>query len=163
MASTPIIQTPSLSTIGMSLQYAIEATAGTRPTTGYSQIHGIKEFPEMNPSPETIDTTTTDELEYKKSIPGLKDLGGALAFKGNLTQSFLDEWTALMTAFDTGKKDNKKAWFAVVIPDLTDATYFTGEPSALGLSGGSVASVLETTGYVTPTNEPKKFPKPTTI
>ncbi|MEG2769288.1 MAG: hypothetical protein RR902_00550 [Oscillospiraceae bacterium] len=156
-----ITQTPALSTIGRSLVWAVEATADTRPTTGYKQIHGIKEFPEMNPTPETIDTTTTDNTEYKTSIPGLKDLGGALAFKANLTESFILEWDEMYTAWKTGKAAGKAMHVAVVDVGLAKATYFTAEPSLLGLPGGGVAAVLETTGYLTPTGEPKLEVKPT--
>ena len=40
-----------LSTAGVKLLYAAEATAGTRPTTGYKEISEIKSIPELNPEP----------------------------------------------------------------------------------------------------------------
>ena len=51
------------STAGMWLAYASEATAGTRPTSGYIKISEIKSIPSFNPSPETIESTTLEEEE----------------------------------------------------------------------------------------------------
>lgn len=150
-----------LSTAGITLQYAVEATAGTRPTTGYTIIHGLKSTPSLNPAPETLETTTFDATVYKTYIDGLKDLGGALEFTFNLTQNLLDTWDELMTAYEEAKTSGKAVWFTIVIPGLTESVYFTGNPSNMGLPETSVSSVLETTNYITATNEPNFFAKPT--
>lgn len=151
----------NLSTAGVQLQYAVESTAGTRPTTGYTRIKGIKSTPSLNPSPDALETTTLDELEYKTYIDGLKDVGGAIEFTFNLTEELMTAWDTLMTAYETGKTTGKATWFTIVVPGLTDSFYFTGNPSAMGLPETSVNSVLEITNYITPTNAPEKFAKPT--
>ena len=53
-----------ISSIGIKVSYAFEAVAGTRPTTGYTHIEGIKEIPELNPAPDTLETTSFDNLKY---------------------------------------------------------------------------------------------------
>ncbi len=151
----------NLSTAGIFLAYAVETTAGTRPTSGYTRITGAKSTPSLNPSPETLETTTLDETEYKTYIDGLKDLGGALEFTFNLTEELISQWTALMTAYTPAKADNKATWFTIVIPGLTNSFYFTGNPSDMGLPETSVSSVLEITNYITPTNAPASYAKPT--
>lgn len=151
----------NLSTAGVQLQYAVETTAGTRPTTGYTRIKGIKSTPSLNPSPDALETTTLDELEYKTYIDGLKDVGGAIEFTFNLTEELMTAWDTLMTAYETGKAAGKATWFTIIVPGLTDSFYFTGNPSAMGLPETSVNSVLEITNYITPTNAPEKFAKPT--
>ena len=138
----------NLSTAGVQLHYAVEDTAGTRPTTGYTRIYGAKTTPSLNPSPETLETTTLDETEYKTYIDGLKDLGGALEFTFNLTEELIEAWDTLMSAYETGKADGKATWFTIVIPGLTESFYFTGNPSNMGLPETSVSSVLEITNYV---------------
>lgn len=153
----------NLSTAGIQLLYAVETTAGTRPTTGYTRIYGAKTTPSLNPSPETLETTTLDETEYKTYIDGLKDLGGALEFTFNLTQDLIDSWDALMTAYETAKAANKATWFTIVVPGLSESFYFTGNPSNMGLPETSVSSVLEITNYITPTNAPEKYAKPTNV
>lgn len=149
----------NLSTAGVQLLYAPETTAGTRPTTGYTRIKGIKSTPSLNPSPDTLETTTLDELEYKTYIDGLKDIGGALEFTFNLTEELYDAWEGLMTAYETAKTTNKAMWFEILIPGLTNAVFFTGNPSAMGLPETEVSAVLETTNYITPTNAPEWLAK----
>ncbi len=144
----------ALSTAGVTVGYATEATVGTRPTTGYKIIPDIKEIPEMNPEPETLETTTLAATEYKTYIEGLKDLGGALSFLANYTTELETEWSALVTAYNTAKTSGKSIWFEVKHPQLTKSVFFTGQPSAMGLPGMSVNSVLETNLYITPTNAP---------
>lgn len=152
---------PRLSTAGMTLQYAVEASAGTRPTTGYIEIPEVKSMPSFNPSPNTIDSTTLKETEYMTYAQGLKDLGGALEYGANLTEDLIDAWETLMTAYEDAISENKQVWFAVVHPQLTDATYFVGTPAPLGLNEASVGSMLETTLYITPNSAPEMAAKPT--
>lgn len=150
----------NLSTIGVQLHYAVEATAGTRPTTGYTRIYGIKSTPSLNPAPDTIETTTLDELEYKTYVDGLKDLGGSLEFTFNLTEELITKWDELMEAYETAKASNLRTWFVIVVPGLTEAFYFPGNPSAMGLPETSVNTVLEITNYITPVGAPVKEAKP---
>lgn len=149
-----------LSTIGVQLHYAVEETAGTRPTSGYTRLYGIKSTPSLNPAPDALETTTLDELEYKTYVDGLKDLGGALEFTFNLTESLITAWDNLMTAYTTAKAAGKRTWFVIVVPGLTQAFYFPGNPSAMGLPETSVNTVLEITNYITPVGAPVKAAKP---
>lgn len=145
-----------LSTAGIKLGYAVEATAGTRPTTSssYTFLSEIKEIPEINPEPSQLETTTLDETEYRTYIPGLKDMGSALGFLMNLTQDSKTAWETMVTASVTGKVAGKATWYVIQIPGITECVYFGGEPSSLGVPGASVDAVLEATGYVTPTTAP---------
>lgn len=153
----------NLSTAGIQLLYCVETTKGTRPTSGYTRIYGAKSTPSLNPSPETLETTTLDETEYKTYIDGLKDLGGALEFTFNLTEDLVNAWDTLMSSYETGKAEGKATWFTIVVPGLTESFYFTGNPSNMGLPDASVSSVLEITNYITPTNAPEKYAKPTDV
>lgn len=145
----------NLSTAGIYVAYAVETTAGTRPTENYKRLTGAKSTPSFNPAPETLETTTLDETEYKTYIDGLKDLGGALEFTFNLTQALIDEWDALMNEYETAKEGGKRTWFEIVIPGLTEALFFPGNPSEMGLPEASVSSVLEITNFITPVGAPE--------
>lgn len=153
----------NLSTAGIHLYYAVEETAGQRPTakSAFKDLEGVKSIPSMNPAPETLETTTLNETEYKTYVDGLKDLGGALEFTFNLTQALVEMWEELMEAYEAGKEANKATWFFIDIPGLTEGLYFTGNPSAMGIPEASVSSVLEITNYITPTGAPEKAVKPT--
>lgn len=139
-----------LSTAGVSIRYAAEATAGTRPTSGYTAIPCIKSIPDLNPEPSSLETTTLDATEWKTYIPGLKDPGGALSLTANNTEAFHTAWGELVEAAATAKETGKVIWFAVVVPGLTKSFYFAGEPSDLGMSAIEVDSVLEISPYITP-------------
>lgn len=153
----------NLSTAGIHLYYAVEETAGQRPTakSAFKDLEGVKSIPSMNPAPETLETTTLNETEYKTYVDGLKDLGGALEFTFNLTQALVEMWEELMDSYEAAKAANKATWFFIDIPGLTEGLYFTGNPSAMGIPEASVSSVLEITNYITPTGAPEKASKPT--
>lgn len=152
-----------LSAQGTHVYYAVEATAGTKPTTksAFTEIPGVKGVPSLNPTPDNLETTTLNETEYKTYIPGLKDLGGALGLTFNMSQEFLDAWEALVTADATARSTGKKTWFYIEVPDLTNGLYFPGQPSPVGLPELSVNSVLEVEASITPSGEPEWGPKPT--
>lgn len=152
---------PRVSTAGMSLQYAVETTAGTRPTTGYQIIPEVKSMPSFNPAPNTIDSTTLLETEYMTYVQGLKDLGGALEYGANLTDDLIDFWEDLLTAYEAAVTDGKQMWFAVVHPKLKKATYYVGEPAPIGFNESAVNAMAETTLYITPQSAPIMAEKPT--
>lgn len=153
----------NLSTAGIHLYYAVEETAGTRPTakSAYKDLEGVKSIPSLNPAPETLETTTLNETEYKTYVDGLKDLGGALEFTFNLTQSLVTMWGELVEAYEAAKEAGKATWFFIDIPGLTEGLYFTGNPSSMGIPEASVSAVLEITNYITPTGAPERAAKPT--
>lgn len=153
----------NLSTAGVHLLYAAETEAGVRPVSGYVDLKGVKTIPSMNPAPETIETTSLNETEWKTYVDGLKDMGGALEFTFNLTQDLITKWDALMETYETAKEGNKAIWFLVYVPGLTNNVYFTGNPSEIGLPEMSVSSVMEVTNYITPTNAPEWATKPSDI
>lgn len=152
-----------LSTIGVHLYYAVEATAGTRPTTksNYTELVGVKAIPSLNPTPDNLETTTLNETEYKTYIPGLKDLGGSLGFTFNMSQELKTAWDALVAADVAARAANKATWFYVDVPGLTEGLFFTGQPSPMGLPEMGVNSVLEVENSITVTGEPEWETKPT--
>lgn len=152
----------AISTAGTTISYAVETTAGTRPTAAadYTQIKGFVSIPEMNPEPEGLDCTPLEEEQFRLYIPGLQDLGGALSFTANLTDQFMTDWETMMTAYEAGATDNKSLWICVQFKKLEKALYFTAEPTALGMPGAEVNSVLQTGAYLTATNRPEWQAKP---
>lgn len=150
-----------LSTAGMTLQYAVETSTGTRPTTGFKVIPEIKTMPSFNPAPNTIDSTTLSETEYMTYVQGLKDLGGALEYGANLTEDLVDFWEDLLEEYDTASAAGLSMWFAVVHPKLSKATYYIGTPAPIGFNEASVGAMAETTLYITPNSAPVMAAKPT--
>jgi hypothetical protein len=150
-----------LSSAGVSVQYAVETTAGTRPTSGYKKITGIKSTPDLNPEASSLDVTDLSDTEWKRYIGGLKDPGGALAFGANNTEDFQTDWSGLVEEYNTAKATGLGMWFAIVIPGLTKSFYMSVEPQPLGLSAIEVDSVLEIEAYASPKKIDGWLTKPT--
>lgn len=152
-----------LSSAGVSLQYAVETSAGVRPTSGYKKITGIKSTPDLNPEASSLDVTDLSDTEWKRYIGGLKDPGGALAFGANNTEAFQTDWATLVEEYNTAKETGLGMWFAIVVPGLTKAFYMSVEPQPLGLSAIEVDSVLEIEAYASPKKIAGWETKPTSM
>ena len=144
----------ALSTIGIKVSYAVEATAGTRPTTGYKHIPDLKSIPSINPAPNTADATTFDNLEYTSYVQLLKDIGGALEISANFTQELFEVWDAMVTEYETAIANSKETWFCFDIPGFEKSAFITVQPARMGIPEASANALLETTVFITPTGEP---------
>ena len=138
-----------ISTAGVQLRYAAETVAGTKPSTNFQVVPNIKSTPDLNPEPGSLDVTDLSDLVWKRYIAGLKDPGGALSFKANLTSAFKTAWAGVVSAYTTGIASNKATWFEIVVPTV-GSFFFSGIPSELGISGMSVDAVAEVDVYITP-------------
>lgn len=150
-----------LSTAGVTLRYAVEATTGVRPTTGYTIIPNIKSIPDFNPEPSTIEVTDLSETEFRRYITGLKDLGSSIAFGMNHTDPFQDKWDDLYDEYETARDADLAMWFAVVVPGLSRSFYFIGQPAPLGLGPMEVGAAIESSVFITPNKVEGWAPKPT--
>lgn len=137
------------SSAGVQVRYCVETTSGSRPTSGYKVIPSVKGSPDFNAEPSQLDVTDFSDTVWKRSIPGLRDVGGALAFSANMTASFKSAWNSLVSAAAAGKASSMATWFEVAIPNF-DSFYFAGTPIELGLAAMDVDSVVEADGYVVP-------------
>lgn len=137
-----------MNTIGIRVKYACESTAGTRPTTNYTEIPDVKSFPDMNMAPSRIEVTNLVDT-VRRYIAGILEAGDDMAFTANLTADLNTKWTACVAAYATAIANGKQTWFEIVIPNF-NSFYFAGEPVALGVNGGGVSGVLETTLHVIP-------------
>lgn len=151
----------AIASIGVKISYAIEAVAKSRPTSGYTHIPDLKEFPDVDSEPNTVDATTFDNLEYTSYVTLLKDLGGSLTITGNMTQELKDVWEEMYSLYDTAIKTGKRLWIAVDIPGIDEAAYLPVTPSKLGISALSANSLIEQNLYITPIGEPVFDAKPT--
>ena len=155
----------AITSIGAKVSFAFEESKGAgRPTTGYKKLPEVKEIPEMNPTPDTIETTSLDNLEYKTYVDGLKDLGGALSFTANFTQDLYDLYNGdggIVETWETAKSEGREMYLCIDIAGLSEACYLSVTPSKLGIPAASVNSVMEVALYFTPAGEPVWETKPT--
>ncbi len=137
-----------VSTAGSKVGYAQQVSGGAVPTS-FTKIPEVKEVPELNPEPATLETTTLEENEYKTYTTGLKDLGGALPLTCNFTEELKTAWSAMCA---TANGDS--VWICVQHPTI-GAVAFLAEPNPLGMPQLTVDNVLEVSGYLVPTSAPQ--------
>lgn len=143
-----------VSSIGCSVMYAVEASAGTRPTAAadYTLIPNITSAPSFEMTPETLDASDLGD-DMTQYIPGRRDPGGDAAFTANLTIDFLDAWDDLVTAAQAAEAAGKRVWFVYVTPDFAQSYYWSGMPVALGHGGLEQNSVQTIQAHVVPNGD----------
>ena len=88
-------------------------------------IPQVIEASEFDLDPDTIDTTSFDNLRYKSSVAGLIDTTGIQSLTVNATDDEAAEgiWDALA---------GQEAWLKIEIPNKTDKTYIPIVPIKTG-------------------------------
>lgn len=144
----------AVSTAGMLLKYCVEATAGTRPSTAYTEIPGCKAIPALFNDPNTLQSTPLAATKNHTYIEGLGDSGGAIAITVNDYKAFRDAWDTCVSAYNS-LTGGKGMWFEVAYPTGSDlqSFYFPGKPLPLGFGGAEVDSVLENNANIVPTGD----------
>ena len=134
----------AVSTAGMLVKYAAETTAGTRPTTGYTTIPGVKAIPAIFNDPNMLQSTPLSATKNHTYIEGLNDSGGSIQLTVNDYQEFRTAWNACVAAYDA-LADGLTMWFEIAYQDGSDldSFYFPAQPLALGFGGADVDAVLE--------------------
>ena len=135
-------------TIGVKLKWKSEASAGTRPTSGYTQIPDIKNTPSIDINPNKIEVTNLED-EYRRYVDGVKDVGDSFDFTANLTADLKTKWASCVSAAQDAWASGLATWFEISIPNF-DSFYFAGIPSELGVNEMGVDSVVESTLHVVP-------------
>jgi len=144
----------AVSTAGMLVKYCIEATKGTRPTSGYTTIPGCKAIPAIFNDPNMLQSTPLSATKNHTYIEGLNDSGGSIAITVNDYSEFRTAWENCVTAYE-GLTGGKQMWFEIAYQDGSDldSFYFPGQPLALGFGGAEVDSVLENNANIAPTGD----------
>ena len=135
-------------TIGVKLGYAVEASAGTRPTSGYTNIPDIKTIPGIELSPSKLEVTNLVD-KYKRYVNGVMDAGDDVAVTANLTASLKTLWASLVSAATTAWASGKSTWFEISIPGF-DSFYFAGIPTEMGFNEMGVDAVAEASLHIIP-------------
>lgn len=139
-----------LTTIGIRFGFAIESTAGTRPTA-FENIVNPKDTPDLSPQPDSLDATSLNDLEFKRYLLGLKDTGGNISFTVAMSEATLNQWNDMCEDSKTAEASGKATWFCLYHPGLSNSFFFKGQPAKLGFPSSGVNSVWDATVYIAPT------------
>ena len=135
-------------TIGVKLKYAVETSAGSRPTSSYVQIPDIKSTPSIDINPNKLEVTNLED-NYRRYIDGVKDVGDSFDFTCNLTADMKTKWNSCVAAAETAWASGLATWFEISIPNF-DSFYFAGIPGELGVNEMGVDAVIESTLHIVP-------------
>lgn len=132
--------TAGLSTLGITLSYGVETTAGQKPTA-FKLLTRINEIDGVSVTPEAIDASALED-PTTRNVAGRDTLTDSVNVTVNRTTETIKEWTDLIAAYK-GLTGGKRMWFQEITPGLSDAEFFVAQPpSILPISGKSQNSLL---------------------
>ena len=135
-------------TIGVKLGYCVETTAGSRPTSGYTNIPDLKTIPGAELSPSKLEVTNLTD-KYRRYITGVMDAGDSFDLSANLTASLKSAWATLVSSANSAWTSGKATWFEISIPSF-DSFYFAGIPTEMGFNEMGVDAVAEASLHIIP-------------
>ena len=109
-----------LSTIGVKFGWAVEATAGTKPTA-FNWIKRCSKIAGINITKDKIDVTCFEDA-IKQYIGGVSDTGGDWNLNFNGSKDFITAWNARLDASEAAREDGKATWGTIFIPNF--GSYF---------------------------------------
>ena len=132
--------TAGLSTLGITLSYGVETTAGQKPTA-FKLLTRINEIDGVSVTPEAIDASALED-PTTRNVAGRDTLTDSVNVTVNRTTETIKEWTDLIAAYK-GLTGGKRMWFQEITPGLSDAEFFVAQPpSILPISGKSQNELL---------------------
>ena len=114
-----------VSTLGITLGYGLETTAGTKPST-FTQLNRINNIASITLETEQIDASALEDLATRY-IAGRQDSGGSWAISVNLTDETQTEWTDLIAAYNA-LGTGLHVWFEVIVPGMTEGFFVVAQP-----------------------------------
>lgn len=137
--ATSTLSKKALTSIGLIVAIATETTAGTMPTSDYYKVPQVTDLPDMDFDPDTIETTSYDNLEYKSYLSGLKDTGGVISLPANYTEYGVTMWDDIAdTLADDSNTTGKIAWLVIRIQGTTQTWFIPVELVKCGIPSAPV-------------------------
>ena len=118
-----------ISTVGSLTGYAIEETAGQKPTK-FTKLSRINASDEINIETENIDASSLED-EIERSIAGRGTTGGTFGVTVNVTDETITEWEKIITDYKAAKAEGKSMWYEEYYPALKKAFFTKVEPPAV--------------------------------
>lgn len=140
-----------VSTAGIKIEYCVEATAGTRPTTGYKEKESgatlkIAEYVTgisgLTAEFEQYDVTPLAETTRHRFVKGLQGNDGNLSLSCNINPTSRTDWGLIVSVYEA-LTDGKGMWFAFTLPGDTQSAYFRCIPCPMGFPDVESASAVQ--------------------
>ncbi len=117
-----------VSTLNVEFGYGVEATgyAGTKPSS-FTQLHRINNIGGITVTPATIDASALEDL-VTKTVAGRGETGGTWTVTVNFTTETEQEWSTLISQYQTAKANNVNMWFEIIVPGFSKAFFVVAQP-----------------------------------
>lgn len=127
-----------ITTVGAKVKYCAEASANTRPTTGYTELKDVNTAPEIPFEYEALPCSNISDT-VSRYTKGRQEPPGSVTFTLNHTDAQLDGtsvggWSKMKAVYDalTG---GKAIWIEYAFPGSAKSFFYRIEPCALGSNG----------------------------
>lgn len=115
-----------ISTLGMTLSYALETSKGVKPSS-FTKLNRINAIGGISQSTEQIDASAIED-KASRYVGGRQDSGGEWTVTVNYTNETQAEWEALIAAYN-GRSDNDfRMWWQVTSEDLNESFFVVAQP-----------------------------------
>lgn len=140
-----------VSSANIKISYAVETSAGVRPTSGYKEKESgatlkIAEYVTgisgLTADFEQYDVTPLAEQNRHRFVRGLQSNDGSLSLSCNINPTSRADWTAIVEAYQA-LTDGKGMWFCFTLPGDTQSAYFRCEPCPMGFPDVEAASAVQ--------------------
>jgi len=131
---------------GSKLSYGTLGTGGALPTT-WTDLAGCTEIPEIGGAPDTVESTTLDNLVYRSYVKGLQDLG-TLDFPFNLESPSASSNINIISGLDA---DTQYGWKITYASGIT--VTFKSKPS-YSFNAVGINEIESFTLHLVPEDEP---------
>lgn len=127
--------TAGVSTLGITLSYGVETSAGTKPTA-FTLLTRINEIGEVSVETEAIDASALEDKQTR-NIPGRDTVSETMPVTVNKTDETIAEWEKVISAY-AALLGGKRMWFQIITPGFTKAEFVVAAPpSKLPISAKS--------------------------
>lgn len=118
-----------LTTLGVTIGYGVESTAGTKPTK-FTQLKRCNSIPEINLEQEQIDVSALEDF-ISQYAAGRQDTGGTWSPVFNVGEDTITALQTMMTDAKTGSAADKRTWFEIIVPGLKKAFFVIATPGEI--------------------------------
>lgn len=115
-----------LSTLGITMGYGVETTAGTKPAS-FSALDRINSIGGITMDVEKIDASALEDTATKY-VAGRADTGGDWSVTVNFTDETVQQWEDLIDAYNTAQASGLNIWFEICLPNQSDAFFVIAQP-----------------------------------
>lgn len=139
---------------GSAVKWAAETTAGSRPTSGYTELKGVTAVPAFGDQPGTVDVTAIAN-HNRVYIFDLPDSGGLIAITVNDADEFRTAFASMYSAYTAAVGSSLGFWIEYAYPTDTsiDSFFYPAAIHDIGFGGWEVGAAMSNSVPIAPAGD----------